>query len=242
MLGILGGMGPLATVDLMQKIIHCTLAETDQDHIPVLALSDCKIPDRRAAILNQSGKAPLSQMISGVQLLEKAGAQCIVIACGTAHYWLADLRLATSTPIISMIDAVCEVLHRDFGTCRRVGVLATHALISSCIYQEHLSLAGFEPIVLTAENTNKTVESAIRQVKRGSISAARQDLQNAINKIFDHGAQVVVLACTELPIAFSPEKNVGRFFVDASTALAESAVRWYSPEKLSPFSFDTQFD
>jgi aspartate racemase len=240
MLGILGGMGPLATVDLMQKIIRCTLAETDQDHIPVLALSDCKIPDRRAAILNESGKVPLGQMICGVQLLEKAGARCIVIACGTAHYWLADLRLATSTPIISMIDAVCEALHRDFGTSRRVGVLATHAMISSGMYQDHLSLAGFEPIVLSAEKTYKTVESAIRQVKRGSIAAARQDLQTAIDEIFDHGVQVVVLACTELPIAFAPEQNVGRFFVDANAALAEAVVGWHSPEKLTPFSSDTR--
>ncbi len=115
-LGVLGGMGPLATVDFLQKLIEETPASRDQDHIPVIAYSVPQIPDRPLAILGK-GESPLPHMLEGIHTLKRAGAQAIAIACNTAHYWYDDLVLQGGLPILHIADAACR---RGASTTGRV--------------------------------------------------------------------------------------------------------------------------
>ncbi len=110
MLGVLGGMGPAATVDFMAKLIRLNPAERDQDHLPVIVLSDPRVPDRVGPVVDGRGRSPLPALRAGVGALERAGAQAIAIPCHTAHHWYAQLAAATSLPILHIVDAVLAEL------------------------------------------------------------------------------------------------------------------------------------
>src|SRR5688572_3963986 len=106
-LGVLGGMGPLATVDLLQKLIEETPATRDQDHVPFVAYSVPQIPDRPSAILS-GAESPLPHMLAGIATLKNAGAGTVAIACNTAHYWYDDLVQQGGLPILHIADAACS--------------------------------------------------------------------------------------------------------------------------------------
>jgi len=177
MLGILGGMGPLATVDLMHKIIALTPAAADQQHIPLIVYSDGRIPDLRAAILDPLQPSPLPKMIEGIKLLEQAGAQCIVIACNTAHHWSSSLAATASVPIIDIAQAVCISLRRQCQQASRVGILATYATLVSGFYQRAIQGAGFSYIQLSKNETYDYIERSIALVKQGEINASQTFLR-----------------------------------------------------------------
>jgi len=123
-IGILGGMGPAATLALYERILALTSAECDQDHLHVIIDSNPKIPDRTAAILGD-GESPLPAMIEGARTLERAGANVLVIPCNTAHHWLADLQKAVSIPIIDMINETASLIAAHRPLLRKIGLLAT---------------------------------------------------------------------------------------------------------------------
>ena len=123
-LGVLGGMGPLATVDFLKKLIEETPATRDQDHIPAIAYSVPQIPDRPPAIVG-NGDSPFPHMLAGIHTLRHAGATTIAIACNTAHFWYDDLLQQGGVPILHIADAACA----DFAALeiQRVGLPASHA-------------------------------------------------------------------------------------------------------------------
>ena len=121
-LGVLGGMGPLATVDFLQKLIEETPATRDQDHIPVIAYSVPQVPDRPRAIAG-TGESPLPHMLAGIRTLKSAGAQAVAIACNTAHYWYDDLVQQGGLPVLHIADAACAVFAGK--KAQRVGLIAT---------------------------------------------------------------------------------------------------------------------
>lgn len=111
-IGILGGMGPLATADLFEKITLLTKAETDRDHIRVYIDSNTNIPDRTAAILN-GGADPVPEMADALKL-EQCGADCVIMPCNTAHYFLPRLQAMTKLPFLSILTAAAEACARQF--------------------------------------------------------------------------------------------------------------------------------
>ena len=121
-LGVLGGMGPLATVDFLQKLIEETPATRDQEHVPVVAYSVPQMPERPPAIVG-NGESPLPHMLEGVLTLKRAGAKAVAIACNTAHFWYDDLVRDGGLPILHIADAACASL----GDARRVGLLERFA-------------------------------------------------------------------------------------------------------------------
>lgn len=227
MIGVLGGMGPLATIDLMQKIIMLTRAATDQEHIPVVAYSDPTIPDRRAALFDPSQQSPLPKMIAGLKGLERSGAECIVIACNTAHHWIPILTDATKLPILHIADAVCAALSIRARPGTKVGILATNATLFSGFYDARLRQHGFIPVRLTHEEISTLEQSAIALVKRGEIEAARPFVRDAVNALHSKGIEVVILACTELPLAIPRDVSRSMTYIDATECLAQSAINWY---------------
>jgi aspartate racemase len=142
MLGVLGGMGPMATVDFLGKVVQNTPAACDQDHIQMVVCSAANIPDRSAAILGE-GADPFPAIRDALRRLEAAGATCIAIPCNTAHHWHAALQAETSVPILHIVDAVADTLVGQGREGGCIGVLATDGTVRAGIYPKRLAQRGF---------------------------------------------------------------------------------------------------
>lgn len=224
-LGVLGGMGPLATVDFFQKIVEEARVSSDQQHVPLIIDSVPQIPCRVSAIL-RGGESPFPHMLAGLQRLERAGAECCVIACNTAHFWYDELCEASRLPILHIVDAVGDELAQR-GDDRPIGLLATEATLAAGIYQKRLSDRQLEFIVNSPQERAEWIAPAIALVKEHKSELAGPLLEQALQSLLRRGAGTCVLACTELPVALGASRSdLLAHCIDASRALARAAVRW----------------
>jgi aspartate racemase len=227
MIGILGGMGPAATVDFMAKLIRLTAAEREQDQLPLVVVSDPRVPDRVAPILEGRGESPLPQLLAGVRRLERAGAGCIAIPCHTAHFWYDQLAAETALPILSMIDAVLAELARRRVPRGPLGLLATAATLHAELYQRRLAAAGHPCLILDREAMAALVLPAIRLVKLDRAGEAAPFLCRAVEALRAQGAGLTLLACTELPLAWAAAVDPPADCLDATEALGRHVIAWY---------------
>jgi aspartate racemase len=221
MLGVLGGMGPMATVDFLAKFVAFTPAANDQGHIPFLVSSNPHIPNRTNAIL-QNGPSPFADMARGISLLDRAGATTLAIPCNTAHHWYDELQATTGVPIIHIVDAVVEALHAKNLLGRNVGLLATRGTIHARVYDRRLERFGIKTIV-PAENDQQRLMAAIDAVKAGESRHGFQTVSSVAAELRKRGAGAIIAACTELPLLV--RKNAERDMVDATEALALACVK-----------------
>jgi aspartate racemase len=224
-IGVLGGMGPEATVDCLRKIVHSTRAERDQDHLRVLVDSNAKVPDRTAAILGR-GPSPVPALVASARLLERAGADFVVVPCVSAHVFLEEVRAQVRVPILSMFDVVAEAVAAMEPRVRVVGLLGTTGTINAGLFQRRLSLAGIDAIV-PDEAGQARVMAAIYDVKDAAAARPRAaitaDLVAAAEALAARGAQAIVAGCTEVPLALAQE-DLRAPYVDSVLALARAAV------------------
>jgi aspartate racemase len=227
LLGVLGGMGPLATVDFLEKLIAETPATRDAEHIPLVVYSVPQIPDRPKAIL-ENGESPLPAMLKGIRTLKQAGATCIAIPCNTAHYWYDDLVRGGGLPILHIADAACAALTRLDLAGGAVGLIATKGTLAAGIYQQRLEARGYRCIANTAADLDELVLPAITHVKSNALDAAHALAVRAARNLRAAGAQAVILACTEIPLALEHQgSDIAAFCVDPTRALAQECVRWW---------------
>lgn len=225
-LGIFGGMGPEATVDLYRQIIKLTPAERDQEHIPTLIYSLPQVPDRMASIRNKDIPI-LPYLVEGVTRLERAGASFIAIPCNTVHYFYDHMQEAVSIPIIHMIRETVQEVKNSYPNVKKVGLLATTGTLESHLYEDELVKNGFEVIVPEDSIENEKVMKAIRGIKAGTDRMINEDLlAEAGQHLVSKNAGLIVLGCTEIPLAFNPER-VNVPVVNATRVLAERAIRMY---------------
>lgn len=223
-IGILGGMGPLATADLFEKIIVLTEAETDRDHIRVYIDSNTRIPDRTAAILD-GGEDPVPEMVKALRNLERCGADCIVMPCNTAHHFLPRLQAETDIPFLSILTAAAEAC-RDRFPGKTVGILGTTGTLAADLYQKALAEAGVP--YLTPDETE---QAALMRVIYDGVKAGRgpetyrADLLTTVERMAARGAEVFLLGCTELPLA-AEAAGLRTPVVDPTEELARAAIRF----------------
>ncbi|HEX4241764.1 MAG TPA: amino acid racemase [Steroidobacteraceae bacterium] len=219
--GVLGGMGPTATVDFLTKVIALTPAECDQEHVPLLVHQVPQIPDRSTAIM-QGSDAPFAPMLQGLRRLATAGAEFAAIPCSSAHHWYDQLADSQPLKILHIVDAVwLELVRREMGSCR-VALLATRGTIKSDMYVDRLRSRSMT-IVPIDEPTQRLVDHAIAQIKGGNRLVAARSAGEAANRAFAQGAEALILACTELPIALE-ERAGAPTYIDATLALARHCV------------------
>lgn len=239
--GVLGGMGPLATVDFLHKMLLATPAAQDQDHVPVLACNLPQIPDRTLAYRGQ-GPSPLPAMLANAHRLVAGGAGLIVVPCNTAHLWFQDLQQQLGLPMLHIVDAALNEVRQLTRTNPppiRVGLLATDATLASGLYMNRRSAEAEDtrtPLqwsLPTAVEMLEHVMPGINAVKAGQLEAGRMHLQKAAAGLAQRGAQVLVLACTEIPLVLG-ESDAGLPVVDATAALARAAVAWSQKVNLEP--------
>jgi aspartate racemase len=226
MIGVLGGMGPAATVDFLAKLVRLTPAERDQDHLPLVVVSDPRVPDRVAPIMDGCGPSPLDALRLGIRTLEQAGAGCIAIPCHTAHHWYDGMVATARVPILHIVDAVLADLARRGASPGLLGLLATAATLKAGFYQQRLETAGYAYAVPAADVMARYVLPAIALVKRSQAADAAPLLAQAVLHLKTRGAQTVVLACTELPIALAAAPDPPAC-LDATEALARACIDWH---------------
>ena len=224
-LGVLGGMGPLASAQFMARLTLLTPAERDQDHVPAVLWSDPRVPDRTRGRL-AGGDDPLPWLLRGLRGLKTAGCQAVAIPCNTAHGWYDEMA-AEGLPILHIVDAAAEAL-RPLAPAGMVGVLGTAATLHMRLYQDRLERLGWQVIVPAEARMKSLVTPAIAQVKANRITDAYAPLAEAVQDLAARGAQAVVLGCTEIPLAIQagPWRQLGIPLVDTIDALARASVRW----------------
>lgn len=225
-IGILGGMGPEATVHMFNLIVKFTLAEKDQDHIPIIVYNNPEIPDRTAAILH-GGPSPLPALVQGAKLLEKAGADLIVMACHTAHYFYYDIIRHIQIPFLHLQRETLHWVEQRSGNIKRFGLLATSATIETKLFQDIFSESkkGFEIIVPGSEDL-ETVMSVLygeKGIKRGFKDEPRELLLKVIGHLKEQGIDAIIAGCTEIPLVLK-EIEMQLPVIDPLTITAKVAI------------------
>jgi aspartate racemase len=224
-LGVLGGMGPLASAHFMTRLTLLTPAERDQEHVPAVLWSDPRIPDRSRSRVDGGGD-PLPFLLRGVRGLKAAGCGALAIPCNTAHGW-ADAMAEEGLPILHIVDAASVELAKvaPSGT---VGVLATAGTLRMRLYQDRLERRGWQVIVPTEDEMATLVSPGIALVKANRVAEAYAPLAQAAQVLAGRGAQAVVLGCTEIPLGMQagPWRELGVPLVDTIDALALAAIQW----------------
>ena len=226
-LGVLGGMGPLASAHFMTRLTLLTPAERDQDHVPAILWSDPRVPNRWLGPYGD-GPKPLPFLVRGLRGLEAAGCGAIAIPCNTAHGWIDGMRAATTLPILHIVDAAAADLRRKGIPPGTVGVLGTGATLALRLYQDQLAMAGWPCIEPTREEMDELIMPAIAAVKSNRAGDAYAPLAEAILALRARGAQAVVLACTEIPLALQagPQGDLEVPLIDTIDALALASIAW----------------
>ena len=226
--GILGGMGPLATCDLMEKIIRNTRAQRDQDNIHIYVDCNTNIPDRTAAIL-RGGEDPLPEMVKSAVRLQSMGADFLIMPCNTAHYFAERIQAFIDIPLLHMPRETAKYLKGQGVT--KAAILATDGTIQSGIYDFALREEGIEAI-RPDEQEQKMVMSLIYDcVKASRPCDFSEEVVALAQRLQSRGAQVLILGCTELPIAFA-QLNIAAPLADPTEILARAAIRFAGAETI----------
>ncbi len=226
--GVLGGMGPLATVDFMRQVVELTPAEKDADHIPLIVSSYPQIPDRVGPILRGAAPSPLAALRRERLFLEVAGAKLIVMPCNTAHFWYDALVADCAVSFLHIADATADaIVALGLPPGCRLGLIATKATLQAGMFQERLLARGFAIVVPSDAELDRWTVPGIAHVKANRRAAAEALFRLAIESLLAAGAERVVLACTEVPVAFAPGDALLReACIDPTEALARATVAW----------------
>ena len=222
-IGILGGMGPEATIDLFYKIIKLTPAEKDQDHLRIIIDNNPKIPDRSAAILGK-GEDPLPALQETAKNLEKAGANFIIIPCNTAHYFLPSIQESVKIPVLNMIEETAKETQKRNSSIKKTGLLASIGTYKAEIYNKYFKKYNIE-VISPEEKDKEEVMRVIYAVKAGNLSEeVKKSIISIAQKLIDKGAEAIITGCTEIPLILK-EEDVSVSIIDPTQILAKAAVK-----------------
>ena len=220
-IGILGGMGPLATADLFQKITLHTAAACDQEHPRVCIDSNTNIADRTAALLH-GGADPVPEMVKSARRLESIGAELLIMPCNTAHNFYDAVASSVSIPVLHMIAATRDALKTRGVRC--AGLLATDGTVQTGIYQRTFAGSGIDLITPDGSDQVAVMDIIYNGVKAGDLAHDASAFRAACEHLLARGAEVLILGCTELPPAFDIYR-LGYPKIDPTLELALAAIR-----------------
>ena len=217
-IGIIGGMGPMATADLFTKIIENTAAGTDQEHLHVLIDNNTDIPDRTACILAGSD-APLGPMVESAKRLRDMGADLLLIPCNTAHFFHDGVQAAVDVPVLNMAEISAQYCAAHGFSC--VGLLSTAGTVRARIYEPYFEKLGLRLLHPGKVGIDNLMYLIYDEIKAGRTPHPER-LYPEIVALEQQGAQAFLLACTELPLVFHDGGRVP--FIDPTRLLARAAV------------------
>lgn len=222
--GIIGGMGPEATVDLVLRVIEATPAEDDADHIRMLIDNNPKVPSRIKALIEGVGESPAPCMAKMAKKLQQQGADFLAIPCNTAHHYYPEVAAAVSIPVINLIELTAKTVKVKQPGIRKIGLLASSALQKIKLYEPWFGLLNIE-VIYPDEGSQNAVMQLIRDVKARRYTTDKIDLYNeAARNLEAQGAECLVVACTELSVINSKLRSTLPVY-DAADILAVEIVR-----------------
>ena len=219
-LGVIGGLGPMASVYFLQLLTQMSDARTDQEHMEILMYSKPAIPDRTKYIIGESEDNPVPEMIMAGRKLKEMGADILAIPCITAHYFHKELEDEIGIPIIHAVEETVSCLGEKQVT--RVGILATDGTIRSGLFQKALEQRGIGSVLPEAESQKKVMEIIYQQIKTGK-NVDLESFCRISEELSGHGAQVILLACTELSL-IKRDHDLPAGYLDVMEVLAHKAV------------------
>jgi aspartate racemase len=218
--GVIGGLGPLATLDFFERILRRTAAVREQDHLRLIIDNNTKVPDRNA-FLRGEGPSPAPTLAASARGLQNAGAELIVMACNTTHAWESEIRAAITVPFLSIIDVTTEAV-ADLRP-EAVGVLAVDACLGMKLYQNALAKAGIRSVLL-APDSQRTFMELIYRIKSGdSGDTVRRAMATLARKLEAQGAEVIIAGCTEIPIVLTADDIEGEL-ISSTDILVERTI------------------
>jgi aspartate racemase len=219
-IGIIGGMGPAATVDLFAKLVEATGAERDQDHLRILIDNNPRIPNRNDAIAG-AGPSPAPHLAAAARGLQQAGADFLVIACNTAHAFQPEIEAAVTIPLLSMIDATVDAAIENGA--ERVGVLAADGCRGVRLYDRAFEERGVEALFLDEDQQAEFMKLIFR-VKAGDVGDdVRRRMAHLAISLNARGARAIVAACTEVPLVLSSD-TLAIPVINSTDALVSRAI------------------
>lgn len=221
-LGVIGGMGPLATQLFYKMIIENTEAHKDQEHINMVILNHATMPDRTEAIMKDELDGLLGRLEEDTRVLENSGADFVAIPCNTCHVLIDRLQEKTALPVINMIRATAEKISRTFKPGTKVGIMATDGTIKMGLYQKECEKQGMIPVVPSDENQKRVMKIIYDGVKDGG-PIDYDDFESVERELREQGCGCVIMACTELS-CFKEQYQLSDYFVDAMAEMAQEAI------------------
>ncbi len=227
-IGLMGGMGPAATVDFYRRIVESTDAGRDQDHLHVIVDSQPLVPDRTAFLLGH-GEDPAPTLVAMAQTLERAGADVLIMACNTAHAFAPQVAVAVDIPLVELPREAAVAVAGHLPGVRRVGLLATTGTVVSGLYQRALAAQGLESVVpdhVVQERVMDAIYGPLGVKAGADQRQARHMMEEVGAALVAAGAQALLLACTELSVLFADSPlPCGAPVVDAAQVAVERVIR-----------------
>ena len=225
-LGILGGMGPAASAEYVNRLVAQTPASCDQEHIPFVLWNNPQIPDRSTS-MRAGDNRPLPFLLEGIQILRTSGCDIIVIPCNTAHFWYNDM-IKINPRIIHIVDSVAYALQDVNVTNTTIGVMGTKATVELGLYQNRLSNSGWDCIVPSEEEMDTLVQPAIDLIKGGDLEQAHDMFITVVDSLIARGAKAVVLGCTEIPLAVREDRHNDIPLINSIDSLVKAAIKEFN--------------
>lgn len=224
-LGVLGGMGPSATVDFMDKVVQLTPASCDQEHLPMIVANLPQVPDRSRAILGV-GPDPLPALLAGIDVLNQIGVGVVAIPCNSSHHWYAQMAAHSQAPVLHIAQACVDRLS-TLPQVRSVAILATRGALASGFYQQALDARGVAYVLPESLGAQDDVDACIRAVKGGDLAVGTHALRQVLAALGE-GVDAAIMGCTEIPIAARGlgEADMRMVLLDSSLELARATVAY----------------
>lgn len=222
--GIIGGMGPEATIDLMARVIRATPALDDIDHIRLVVDNNPKVPSRIKALIEKTGESPLTCLQEMARKLADWGVDVLAMPCNTAHYYHPGIQDVVRIPVLDMIGLSVAAIIAGHPGLKTVGLLASTAVIDLQLYEKRFADKGVA-LIMPANGLQEGIMSTIRKIKTGRYGKEEGvALQSASADLVNKGAEVLLVACTELSI-ITGEIDVPVPCYDSAQVLAEAIVQ-----------------
>ncbi len=227
--GVIGGMGPAATIDFMTKVLAISQAargpgSREQDDVRLIVDSNPAVPDRNAAVAG-TGASPGPHLAAMARGLERAGADFLVMPCNAAHAFADHIVQATSLPFLHLVNETARATRERLPAATRIGVLAVAGTADARLYERALEPLGIEAIVPEGERRRRFMDSVWR-VKSGDLGAATRDaMHEAARALLDRGAEAVITGCTEVSLLVTAA-SLGAPFINATEVLAHRTVAY----------------
>lgn len=219
--GIIGGMGPDATVDLMQKVINSTPAEDDSDHVHMVVDNNPKIPSRIKSLIEKDGASPLTTIVNMAQKLERYGSDFLVMPCNTAHYFYDDIQNSINIPLLSMVG---EAIHKtlSYSNIKNVAILASNAVHDLNIYENSFSSYNINVVVPELSHQDNLMQT-IKTIKMGIKDfSTLKSIQDCVNSV-ESQSDAILVACTEISL-FTSSLKCSVPLIDVAQVLADTII------------------